>query len=77
MKVLSGSILMGFSLLSLTLSNISFDIWEGGFTRGRPDFQIQSNVGLGGLAIILLILGLSLMVWELISILRTKQTKSS
>jgi len=70
MKLIAGSILTGLSLLSLTFGHIK--VAEGSIEKKWPEYSIYLDTPIEVLIIIVMIAGISLMVW---GILEQKKAK--
>lgn len=63
MKLIAGSILMGFSLLALTLGNLAVE--EGGRTSLFPIYTTSLDRFMLFVVFLFIIAGATLMFWEL------------
>jgi len=64
MKLIAGSILIGFSLLSLTLAHL--DIYQGGRQYlFRPDYSLILESPVEIFVVVVIVIAVSLMGWEL------------
>lgn len=71
MKFIAGSVLMGFGLMSLTIGSI--DIYEGRKVF-MPDYFLDLGGPINFLAIMFILVGISLFIWELWGLQRSKKT---